>query len=70
MNHIKYDPEADVLSWKINKLYYDDARDYGDLIVHISPLKIPTYFELLNASDHFNFLKKRREKFLLDGAGA
>lgn len=70
MNPIKYDPEADVLSWKINKLKYDDARDYGDLIVHISPLKIPTYFELLNASSHFNFLKKRRNNFFIDSGRA
>ena len=62
--HIKYDLEGDVLSWKINSLKYDDAVEFGDLIVQVSLWRIPAYAILLNASDHFNFLKKHRAKFL------
>jgi uncharacterized protein YuzE len=68
MYPIKYDPEADVLSWKINSLKYDDAREYGDLIVQISYWGFPAYAMILNASSHFNFLKKRRANFLLSAS--
>lgn len=64
---IKYDPEADVLSWKINSLQYDDAIEIGDLIIQVSLWRIPAYAELLNASNYFGFLKKRRKKFMPDG---
>ncbi|MDQ5931310.1 MAG: hypothetical protein QG607_11 [Patescibacteria group bacterium] len=64
---IKYDPEADVLSWKINSLQYDDAVEIGDLIIQVSRWRIPAYAEMLNASHHFGFLKKRRKKFTPDG---
>ena len=67
---IKYDPEADVLSLKISSLRWDDAVEYGDLIMQVSLWRIPINIELLNASDHLNFLKKRRSKFLVDAARA
>ncbi len=61
-----YDPEADVLSVEFNSLKYDDAREYGDLIVQISRRGIPVFLILLNASKYFGFLKKRREKSFLE----
>lgn len=64
----EYDTEGDLLAWRILPFFSDDGVQYGDLIVHYSYLKIPVYFELLNASDHLNFLKKYRKKYLLDGA--
>lgn len=69
VNPIKYDPEADVLSGTINSLKYDDAVEFGDWIMQISRMKIPAHIELLNASHHFNFLKKRRKQFFIDGGG-
>ena len=63
----EYDPEGDLLAWRVLPMSSGYGAMHGDLIVHYWYLKIPVYFELLNASDYFGFLKKYRKKYLLDG---
>jgi len=47
---MKYDPEADVLSWEISNAKIDHAVEMGNAIVHFSPKNIPVLFEILNAT--------------------
>ena len=47
---IKYDQEADVLSWEISNSKIDHAVEMGNAIVHFSPKNIPVLLEILNAS--------------------
>ena len=56
---IKYDPEADVLSWDITKKgKIDYASELGNVIVHFSKKNIPLLIEVLEASK----LLKQSEK--------
>jgi len=48
--YMKYDPEADVLSWEISNAKIDHAVEMGNAIVHFSPKNIPVLFEILNAT--------------------
>jgi uncharacterized protein YuzE len=53
---IKYDADADVLSWEISeKRGIDYASELGNIIVHFSKNNIPVLVEILEAS---KFLKK------------
>ena len=56
MSKINYDPEGDVLSWELNSLPIDDSIVYGDLIIEVSPDRVPVYITLLNARKIFNFM--------------
>ena len=50
---IKYEPEADVLSWEINNKPIDYAKEAGNFVVHFSADNVPVMVEILNAR---NFL--------------
>ncbi len=48
---IKYDPEADVLSWEIlKKAKIDYASEMGSIVVHFTKNHIPVLIEVLEAS--------------------
>lgn len=48
---IKYEPEADVLSWEINDKPIDYAKEAGNFVVHFSANSSPVMVEILNARD-------------------
>ena len=48
--YMKYDPEADVLSWELSRAKIDHAVEMGKVIVHFSPKNIPVLLEILDAS--------------------
>lgn len=58
--YIKYDSEADVLSWELSGAKIDHAVEMGNVIVHFSPNNIPVLFEILNAS---GWLKQSERAF-------
>ena len=47
---IEYEPEADILSWEVNKKNIDYASEVGNVIIHFTKDNQPVLFELLNAS--------------------
>lgn len=57
---MKYDPEADVLSWELSGAKIDHAAEMGKMIVHFSPKNIPVLLEILDAS---GWLKQSEKAF-------
>ena len=47
---ISYEPEADVLSWEMNKSQIDYASEVGNMVVHFTKNNKPVLIELLDAS--------------------
>ena len=47
--NIKYEPEADVLSWEISDEPIDYATESGDLVVHFTKDQKPVLIEVLRA---------------------
>lgn len=57
---IKYDPDADVLSWEISeKNKIDYASEMGNIIVHFTKNNIPVLIEILEAS---KFIRQNEKK--------
>lgn len=57
---IKYDPDADVLSWEISKKNkIDYASEMGNIIVHFNKNNIPVLIEILEAS---KFIRQSEKK--------
>lgn len=52
---LKYEPEADVLSYKLSGSPIDYAKEVGNVIVHFTKDHIPVLVEILEAS---SFLEK------------
>ncbi len=46
---LRYEPEADVLSWEINSDPIDYAKEMGNIVVHFSKKNIPVLIEILEA---------------------
>lgn len=46
---IRYEPEADVLSWEVSADRIADAAEVGNLIVHFNKQREPVYVEMLGA---------------------
>jgi len=60
---IKYDPEADVLSWEISKTAkIDYASEMGDVVIHFSKNNLPVLVEILRASNLVAKSEKTIEK--------
>ena len=57
---LKYEPEADVLSWEISHAPIDYAAEVGDIIVHFSKDHRPVLIEVLHAR-HFT---RRAERLI------
>ncbi|OGF58213.1 hypothetical protein A3B05_03630 [Candidatus Giovannonibacteria bacterium RIFCSPLOWO2_01_FULL_43_160] len=57
---MKYDPEADVLSWELSGAKIDHAVEIGKMIVHFSPKNVPVLLEILDAS---GWLKQSEKVF-------
>lgn len=47
---IAYEPEADVLSWKLSKKAIDFAEEAGNMVIHFNKDREPVYVEILEAS--------------------
>ncbi|MDO8505922.1 MAG: DUF2283 domain-containing protein [bacterium] len=52
---LKYEPEADILSWEVSKEPIDYAKEIGNFVVHFSKNGTPILVEVLQAKD---FMKK------------
>ena len=50
---MRYEAEADVLSWELGTGAIDYAEEAGNMVVHFSKKNVPVYVELLNASKFF-----------------
>lgn len=46
-----YDPEANIISWEMSKGEISHAREFGNFIIHLSPLGKPILIEILEASN-------------------
>ncbi|MDP3764598.1 MAG: DUF2283 domain-containing protein [bacterium] len=61
---LRYEPDADVLSWEVSAKPIDFAEEIGNMVVHFSKDNTPVLFEILDAS---SFIKKAdnlvREEF-------
>ena len=45
-----YDPEANILCWEVTKGEISHAREFGNLIIHLSSSGKPILIEILDAS--------------------
>lgn len=45
-----YDPEANIISWEVAKGSINHAREFGNLIIHLSESGKPLLIEILDAS--------------------
>ena len=48
---MKYDIDANIISWEISKGKITHTIELGSIIVHLSPAKKPVLIEILNASN-------------------
>ena len=58
MPQLKYEPEADVLSWEISKDPIDYAAETGDVVVHFTKDNRPVLVEVLRAKE---FMRKAEQ---------
>lgn len=54
---LSYEPEADVLTWELNKKPIESAQEIGNLVVHFNKNHVPVLVELLEASRFFSKAK-------------
>jgi hypothetical protein len=47
---IRYEPEADVLSWEFSKRNIFSAKESGNVVVHFTKDETPVLIEILEAS--------------------
>ena len=59
---MRYDPEANLISWEIAKDPIDHALELGNFIIHLSKGKKPVLIEILNASKFVGQLDKVKLK--------
>lgn len=60
---IKYDTDADVLSWELSKkTKIDYASEVGNIVVHFTKNHIPVLIEVLEASKLIRQSKRTVEK--------
>lgn len=52
---LKYEPEADVLSWELSNSPIDYAKEIGNFVVHFTKDGTPVLVEVLQAKD---FMRK------------
>lgn len=45
-----YDPESNIISWEIAKGEISHTKEFGNFIIHLSPLSKPILIEILEAS--------------------
>jgi hypothetical protein len=56
-----YDNEANIISWEISKGEISHAREFGNFIIHLSPVGKPILVEILEASKFVGQLDKIKE---------
>ncbi|OGZ01467.1 MAG: hypothetical protein A2946_00955 [Candidatus Liptonbacteria bacterium RIFCSPLOWO2_01_FULL_53_13] len=59
---IKYEPEADVLSWETNAGLISHAEEAGNVVVHFTKNNIPVLVEILEASTFLGNVRRLIEK--------
>ncbi|HEY4486309.1 MAG TPA: DUF2283 domain-containing protein [Candidatus Paceibacterota bacterium] len=59
---ISYEPEADVLMWKIAEKPIDYANEIGNIVVHFTKNNVPVLIEILEASKFLESSKNIVEK--------
>ena len=60
---LKYEPEADVLSWEIiQDAPIDSAREIGNIVVHFTSNNEPVLIEILEASSFLEQAQKVRSQ--------
>ena len=57
---MKYEPDADVLSWEVSRAPIDYAEEVGNVVVHFSKQGKPVLIEMLEASK----LVKKADKLM------
>ena len=50
-SRLKYEPEADVLSWELSNATIDYAEEVGDMIVHFAKDHKPVLIEVVHAKE-------------------
>jgi uncharacterized protein YuzE len=58
---MRYDPEANLLSWEIAQAPIDHCLELGNFIIHLSKGRKPVLIEILNASKFVGQIDKTRE---------
>lgn len=56
--HMHYDPEANILSWEVSQGEITNTREFGNFIIHLSPLGKPILIEILEASSFIGQFSK------------
>lgn len=55
---MKYDIEANILSWEVGKGKISHAREFGNFIIHVSEAGKPLLIEIINASNFIGQIDK------------
>jgi len=58
---MNYDIESNILSWEVAKGKISHAREFGNMIVHLSPAGKPILIEILDASKFIGQVDKLKE---------
>ncbi len=53
-----YDPEANIISWEVARGKISNTREFGNLIIHLSPAGKPILIEILDASKFVSQIDK------------
>ncbi len=53
-----YDPEANIISWEVARGKINNTREFGNLIIHLSPKGKPILIEILDASKFVSQIDK------------
>jgi len=55
---MRYDIEANILSWEIMEGEISHAHEFGNIIIHFSSAEKPILIEILDASDFIGKFEK------------
>jgi uncharacterized protein YuzE len=58
MNNMIYDPEANIISWEVSKGQISQAKEFGNIVIHLSPAGKPVLIEILEATKYVGQLEK------------
>ena len=68
---MKYDAEANIMSWEIAEGKIDHAKEFGNFIIHLSKSGKPILIEILDASKFKKqFIKNKKEKTIEEAISA
>lgn len=58
---MQYDIEANILSWEVAKGEISHAREFGNIIIHVSSKGKPILIEILDASKFIGQIDKVKD---------